>query len=180
MSSNGAGDLRIAVSGKSGCGNSTVSRIVADSLGLRLVNYTFHSIAEERNIPFEEVCRRAEEDSSWDRYLDRRQVELALEQPCVLGSRLAVWLLHNATLKVYLTASIEERARRIQEREGGEFDEVFQKTLDRDRKDRERYMRLYNIDNNEFGFVDLIINTEHHNQHQVADLIIAELGAPRT
>ncbi|TVR92681.1 MAG: cytidylate kinase [Spirochaetaceae bacterium] len=176
MSSKGNGELRIAVSGKSGCGNSTVSRIVAESLGLRLVNYTFHSIADERGIPFEEVCRLAEEDSSWDRHLDRRQIELAMEQPCVLGSRLAVWLLHSATLKVYLTASIEERARRIQEREGGALDEVLQKTLDRDRKDRERYMRLYNIDNNEFGFVDLIINTEHHNQDEVANLIIAEVS----
>ncbi len=180
MSSNADGDLRIAISGKSGCGNSTVSRLVAERLGLRLVNYTFHSIANEQGIPFEEVCKLAEEDSSWDRYLDRRQIELAMEQPCVLGSRLAVWLLHNATLKVYLTASIEERARRIQEREGGEFDDVLRMTIDRDRNDRERYMRLYNIDNNKFGFVDLIVNTEHHNQHQVADLIIAEVSAART
>lgn len=90
MSSKADGDLRIAVSGKSGCGNSTVSRLVAERLGLRLVNYTFHSIANEQGIPFEEVCQLAEEDSSWDRYLDRRQIELAMEQPCVLGSRLAV------------------------------------------------------------------------------------------
>ena len=46
-------DLKIAVSGKSGCGNSTVSRIVAATLGLRLVNYTFHNMAEERGIEFE-------------------------------------------------------------------------------------------------------------------------------
>ena len=58
-------DVKIAISGKSGCGNSTVSGLVAKRLGLELINYTFKSIAEEMNISFAEVCRRAEEDSSY-------------------------------------------------------------------------------------------------------------------
>jgi cytidylate kinase len=33
--------LRIAISGKSGCGNTTVSRMVAEKLGLRFINFTF-------------------------------------------------------------------------------------------------------------------------------------------
>jgi cytidylate kinase len=37
--------IKIAISGKSGCGNSTVSRIVANRLGLRLVNYTVRALA---------------------------------------------------------------------------------------------------------------------------------------
>ena len=90
--------MKIAISGKSGCGNSTVSRIVADRLGLRLVNYTFRALAAERGISFDEVRRQAEEDSSLDVYLDKRQVELAREGDCVLGSRLAVWLLDDADL----------------------------------------------------------------------------------
>ena len=70
MSSN----VKIAISGKSGCGNSTVSSLVAERLGLVLVNYTFKSIAEELGISFAEVCRRAEEDTSYDYQVDNRQV----------------------------------------------------------------------------------------------------------
>ena len=151
-------DIRIAISGKSGCGNSTVSALVAEQLGLVLVNYTFKSVAVELGISFAEVCRRAEKDTGYDRRVDKRQVEMAEANPCVLGSRLAVWLLKNADLRVYLEAEPVTRARRIQKREGGDLDEIFEKTVERDRRDRARYLNLYNIDIDAYNFVDLIID----------------------
>ena len=165
--------MQIAISGKSGCGNSTVSRLVAERLGLRLVNYTFHSIAEERNIEFKKLCRMAEHDPSWDRYLDRRQVELAREGPCVLGSRLAVWLLKEADLKVYLTAPLEVRAGRIHRRENGRYEDVLAETKARDERDRQRYLKLYGIDNNRYEFVDLVIDTEPYSPEEITDQIVA-------
>ena len=166
--------VTIAISGKSGCGNSTVSRIVAARLGLRLVNYTFHSIAEERGIDFDQLCRMAETDPGWDRLVDHRQVELAQQGSCVLGSRLAVWLLKDeADLTVYLTAPLEVRAERIWRREGGSYAEVLERTRQRDERDRYRYLRLYNIDNNDFDFVNILINTETLQPEQIADRIVA-------
>ena len=171
--------MKIAISGKSGCGNSTVSRMVADRLGLRLVNYTFRALAAERGMSFEEVRRQAEQDTSLDVYLDRRQVELAREGDCVLGSRLAVWLLDDADLKVYLTAPLSVRASRIQRREGGSFQEVLRKTRARDERDRNRYLHLYGIDNDDFEFVDLVIDTQHIQPDEVAERIIAAARSPR-
>ena len=168
--------MQIAISGKSGCGNSTVSRLVAEQLGLRLVNYTFHTIAEERNIEFKQLCRMAEKDPSWDRYLDRRQLELAREGPCVLGSRLAVWLLEEADLTVYLTARLEVRADRIHRRENGRYEQVLAETRARDERDRARYMRLYGIDNNDYGFVDMVIDTENRTPEQIALQIVEAAG----
>ncbi|TVQ37923.1 MAG: cytidylate kinase [Spirochaetaceae bacterium] len=164
----------IAISGKSGCGNSTVSRLVAERLGLRLVNYTFHTIAEERGLDFDELCRMAEDDPGWDRYLDQRQVEMAREGSCVLGSRLAVWLLRDeADLTVYLTAPLAVRAERIWRREGGSYAVVLERTRLRDERDRYRYLKLYNIDNNHYDFVDLLIDTESQLPEQIADRIVA-------
>lgn len=164
--------VRVAISGKSGCGNSTVSRLVADSLGFTMVNYTFHSIANERGMEFNELRRLAEKDQSWDLYLDRRQLEMARSAGnCVLGSRLAVWLLDDAHLKVYLTAPLEVRAARIRTREGGKLEAVIADTMSRDRADHERYLRLYGIDSDHYDFVDLIINTEHLKQDEVAQVI---------
>lgn len=164
--------IRIAISGKSGCGNSTVSGIVAERLGLVLINYTFKSIAEELGLSFAEVCRRAEEDNSYDYMVDKRQVELAKANPCVLGSRLAVWLLDSADLKVYLEADPATRARRIQKRECGDFERILEETLERDKKDRARYLKLYGIDIDDYQFVDLIIDTEDKTPEQVAEIII--------
>ncbi len=168
--------IRIAISGKSGCGNSSVSRIVAERLGIKLINYTFHDMAREMNIPFEELCRLAEKDPRYDLELDRKLVELAMEGSCVLGSRLAVWLLKEANLKVYLTASLEERARRIASREGLSFEESFKATRERDKRDRLRYLKLYKIDVDKFDFVDLVIDTEKGDQYYVADRIISALS----
>jgi cytidylate kinase len=165
---------KIAISGKSGCGNSTVSRIVAEKLGFRLVNYTFRALADETGISFTELRRLAEQDLSWDRYLDQRQVELARTGDTVLGSRLAVWLLEDADLKIYLTAPPEVRARRIQNREGGDFDAVMRETLMRDERDRSRYLKLYGIDNDKYDFVDVIVDTSNYEPEGVADRIIHE------
>ena len=148
--------------------------MVADRLGLRLVNYTFRNLAKEHDMTFEELQASAEKDFKWDRYLDNKQLELAREGDCVLGSRLAVWLLKEADLSVYLTASLEVRARRIREREGGTFEAVLDKTQERDQRDHERYQRLYGIDNNDYDFVDLVIDTENMEPHEVATRIVEE------
>ena len=151
--------IKIAISGKSGCGNSTVSKITAEKLGLKMINYTFRSIAEEKGMDLGELCRLAETDPSWDHLLDRKQIELASTGDCVLGSRLAVWILADADLRVFLDAPPEVRAGRIHKREGGSYEDISQKTLQRDKRDHERYLRLYNIDNEKYDFVDLVIDT---------------------
>lgn len=173
MSSEGR-ELRIAVSGKSGCGNTTVSKILARRLGIRLINYTFHEMAEEQGISFERLCQLAEADSRYDRHLDRRQVELAMEGSCVLASRLAIWLLEQADLRVYLLASPEVRAKRIAEREGIPWRQSLLDLEARDTRDHNRYLRLYGIDIDAYDFADLVVDTEKGDQFYVVDRIIEE------
>ncbi len=166
------GGIKIAISGKSGCGNSTVSRLVAEKLELRLINYTFRSMAQEQNLTFDEIRRRAENDPFYDRYVDAKQVDLAREGDCVLGSRLAIWMVQDADLKVFLDAPLEVRAARIQQREQRPFQDVLAETKKRDQRDSERYLRLYNIDNNDFSFADLILDVSEIDQYEAAVAII--------
>jgi len=167
----------IAISGKSGCGNSTISTLLAKRLGIRLINFTFRNLAEERGISLAEVLDLARKDFSWDREVDDRQVRMAREEDCVIGSRLAVWLLPEASLSVYLHASGETRARRIMNREGGKLEEVLAFTQGRDAQDTARYKELYHIDNNEHDFVDLAINTERLGPDEIVDIIEAAAKA---
>jgi cytidylate kinase len=166
-------DMRIAVSGKSGCGNTTISRLVAEALGLRFINFTFRSLAEERGLTLAEVLPLAKKDDSWDREVDSRQVALARQEGgCVLGSRLAIWMLGEADLKVYLTAAPATRVRRILNREGGDEAAVAAFTEKRDQQDRERYLRIYNLDNDKYEFADLIVDTDDLEPEAIADIII--------
>ena len=175
--------MRIAISGKSGCGNTTVSTLVAERLGYPLINFTFRNLASERGVDFWEFCRMAEHDDAIDRELDNRQVKMALEQPnCVLGSRLAIWMLKEADVKIYLTASSEERASRILKREGGTFEQRLEETLRRDENDTARYKRIYGIDNTDPSVADLVIQTDELESDEVAQMIlerVKQLSSPQ-
>jgi cytidylate kinase len=166
-------DIKIAISGKSGCGNTTVSQMVANALKLRFINFTFRSLARDRALDLETVLELAANDDSWDREVDSPQVMLAnADGGCVLGSRLAIWMLENADLKVYLKASPPVRARRIVKREGGAIEEVAAFTEERDKQDHGRYLHLYNIDTDDYSFVDLVVDTDSLTPQEIVDRIV--------
>jgi cytidylate kinase len=167
----------IAISGKSGCGNTTVSRLLAERLNLKLINYTFRAMALDKGIAFEEMLKLANEDPdySYDRQLDARQMELAREGDCVIGSRLALWLLPDAILHVYLAGSLEVRAKRIHDREGDSFEDKLAFTQQRDLSDHQRYLKIYGIDNDDLSSADLVINTEKWKPEAEVEIIAQAL-----
>lgn len=165
----------IAVSGKSGCGNTTTSALLAHRLGLQLVNYTFRNLAVDEGLEFEQLRRLAETDDRWDKLVDTRQVEMARRQPSVLASRLAIWMWKDAGLKVYLNAPLEVRAARIHKREAGSLAEKLEATRQRDQADHDRYLKLYGIDNDDWGFADLVIDATL-TPDQIVDRIFDFLG----
>jgi cytidylate kinase len=149
---------------------------LADALDLRFINFTFRSLAQEKRLSLKEVLDLAAKDDSWDKEVDTRQAEMAREEGgCVLGSRLAIWMLPEADLKVFLTAKAETRAKRIQGREGERLADVAKFTASRDRQDHERYLRIYNINNDDYSFADLIIDTDEISPAEIVQFIIAEL-----
>jgi cytidylate kinase len=171
-------NIKIAVSGRSGCGNTTVSKMAADALELRFINFTFRSLAQERGMDLKKVLELAASDDSWDREVDSRQLALAREEGgCVLGSRLAIWMLKEADLKVYLNADPHTRAQRIVKREGGTIEEVAAFTAERDRQDHGRYLDLYKIDTDDYSFADLIVETGSLTPQEITDLIVQKACA---
>ncbi|MDR2103584.1 MAG: cytidylate kinase, partial [Treponema sp.] len=66
------------------------------------------------------------------------------------------------------------RAQRILKREGGDLEKVAAFTEKRDKQDRERYIRIYQIDNDDYRFADLIIDTDDLEPPDIADLIIKQ------
>ncbi|MCL2705115.1 MAG: cytidylate kinase family protein [Spirochaetaceae bacterium] len=167
--------MKIAISGKSGCGNTTTSKLVASKLGIEFINYTFRNMAEEKGIKFEDIAVLAQKDDSYDVFLDEKQKQLASKGNCIVASRLAIWLIEDADLKVFLTAPAEIRAGRIHKREGGSFEDVLKKTIARDERDSERFKRIYNIDNHNYSHADIIIDTIFYSSEMVAEIIVEKV-----
>lgn len=169
-------EIRVAISGKSGCGNTTVSGLLSEKLGVKLINYTFRQLAAEKGMTLPQVIEAAKNDDSYDKYVDKHQVELALQESCVLGSRLAIWMLKEADLKVYLYASDETRAARVYNREGGDLQQIKDFTAMRDREDTGRYKEFYGIDNNDYSFVDIVIDVNTKTPDEIVQIIIDKLA----
>lgn len=167
--------LRIAISGQSGCGNTTATHNVGETLGLKEVNYTFRDLALDLGISFEEIHLKAPETKIFDFLTDLHLIRASLQPRVVVGSRLAAWLV-DADLRVWLHASLEARAKRIFQREPekyASYEEVLYRTLRRDEQNRKRYLQLYGIDSNDRSDFDIIINTELLTAEQVSSLIVA-------
>jgi CMP/dCMP kinase len=167
--------LRIAISSLSGCGNTTATMNVGRTLDLKVVNYTFRDLAADIGVSFEEIHERSQQNRTFDYLTDLNQIRLSLQPKVVVGSRLAAWLV-NADLRVWLQASLEERAKRIFRREvdkGLTYEYVLYRTLQRDEQNRKRYLQLYGLDSNDRSDFDIIINTEKLTAEQVSSLIIA-------
>jgi cytidylate kinase len=165
--------MRIAISGKSGCGNTTVTKLVAEKLSYPMINFTFRNLAKEKGYEFWEFCKLAETNDSYDRELDSRQVAMAMnEENCVLGSRLAIWMLKEADFKVYLDVSEQVRAQRVLNREGGSLSQRLEQTAMRDKNDSARYKKIYGIDNNDTSAADLVVDANDLSPDEISDLII--------
>jgi cytidylate kinase len=85
-------------------------------------------------------------------------------------------MLPEADLKVYLTARPETRAKRIKAREGGSLEKIAAFTAQRDAQDRERYLRIYRIDNDDYFFADLIIDTDALSPVEITETILAKIN----
>jgi cytidylate kinase len=168
-----ADSLRIAISGQSGCGNTTAVHNVGKTLGLNVVNYTFRDLARDLDVPFEEIQKRAGETKVYDFLTDLSLIRASLQPRAVVGSRLAAWLV-DADLRVWVHAPLETRAKRIHQREKDSlYESVLYRTLQRDEQNRKRYLQLYGIDISDRSDFDIIINTERLTAEQVSSLIVA-------
>ena len=164
--------MKIAISGHSGCGNTTATTNVGEALNLHKLNFTFRNLAPMLGISFEQIHKEAEENFIYDYLNDLILIREALKDGVVVGTRLAAWIV-DADLRIWLNASLETRAKRINAREPERpYEQTLYKTMRRDQSNRQRYMRLYGIDIDDHGDFDIIINTEQLTASQVSNLII--------
>lgn len=208
-----ASKIVIAIDGPAGSGKSTVTRIVAERLGLSILDtgamyrclalkalrqnvFSLDELAmigESTEIEFEpgepqrvildgedvtaeirtlEVSRRASEVSAHApvrRVLVKRQKELLSKGGCVLEGRdVTTVVAPDAEVKIFLTASIEERARRRwAETEGSSLQDVVKEVVTRDYRD-------YTRDDSPLQLSEdtVIIESFGITAHEVADKII--------
>jgi cytidylate kinase len=165
--------LVLAVAGPHGSGRSTQARILAKELGLRYVSAgtIFRERANELGISLEEMSRRASEDPEFDNYLDERTKKEANEGGVVIDATLSGWMAEGAHLRIYLSCPLEERAKRIAEREGRLVEKVLEETRYREASELRRFREYYGVDLEDLSIYDLVLNTSHLDAASVSRIL---------
>jgi cytidylate kinase len=160
----------ITIDGPSGSGKGTLAEFIAEKLDLKYYSAGdfFRQIAAEKDLTVEELSERAGKEV--DVEVDRRTLEKGLNDNCVIESRIASKVLgDHSDFRIYVTADLEERARRVREdlknrenEEGGkDLEEVKEKIEKRDQDNNQRYQDYYGINMWKSDIYDLILdNTE--------------------
>ncbi|UCE91239.1 MAG: AAA family ATPase [Methanobacteriota archaeon] len=173
--------MRIAVSGPPGSGKTTVSEIVANRLGYKLVlvGQVFRQMAEERKVSLDTFGRYAEEDETIDKELDSRMIAIARgEDDIVIEGRLAGALMRRGDIEAFtvnVDAAEDVRCLRIAKRENKPVDQVQREIRVRERSENKRYIAYYGIDVSNKMIYDLWIDSSGRSAEEVADAIVDEV-----
>jgi len=139
--------MKITITGLPGSGTSTVGRELADRLGYEFQSggNIFRQMAAENGMSLYEFDHFVRSHPEHDHWLDNRQAEYGREHDnFVLESRLG-WYFVPDSLKVRLDCELDERMRRVADREGISIEEAREKNSARE-KTYIRYRELYGIE----------------------------------
>ena len=169
--------MLITISGLPGSGTTTVSRLVAEALGIERVpgGEVFRLMAAESDMTLAEFGVHAQGHPEIDLELDARLEARAREGDCVIESRLAGWLVTRADLaatRVWVDCEDQVRAARVAEREGTSLAEALIDNAERSDLERARYKAVYDIDLDDRSTYDLVLDSSIEPPDTLATAII--------
>ncbi len=168
----------VTIGGPHGTGKSTYARIIAKEFGIRYVSagQLFRDLAREKDIPLEELGKRAAEEPDIDHLIDQRSAEEAKKGNVVVEGQLAAWMAKDiAQVRIYLNAPDEVRFARIARRDHVDYETAKRQTKDRERIQRDRYKRYYGIDIDDLSLYNLILDTGKRSVEEASSELISRI-----
>ncbi|MEM4295195.1 MAG: cytidylate kinase family protein [Candidatus Anstonellales archaeon] len=157
--------MKVAISGLAGSGKTVFAKALHSAikdrgLDVKLMVPSFKDIAAQLKMSLAEYESIAQKDFRVDRLFDEKiREQFSKEQNVIMASWLAIWNV-EADLKIFLHAPLEVRANRIAKRDSIPIESAKAYVLDRDYRNRARYMAVYGIDiYNAADIVDAVLNS---------------------
>jgi cytidylate kinase len=169
----------IVISGDLGGGKTTVSSLLAESLGLRRVSVgqLYRDIAQRHGLSAVEMNLHSERDEAIDDYVDKMQADLANSgEALIVDSRLAWHFFPNA-FKVHLLVDPIVASQRVMLRPQNDveayasLDEAANVLQVRSNSERARFLKKYGVDKARLRNYDMVCDTTHARPERVAQYI---------
>ncbi|MFO7792848.1 MAG: cytidylate kinase family protein [Candidatus Saliniplasma sp.] len=169
-------DIIITISGLPGSGTSTTAKSLGEKTGMKIISSgeIFRRLAREKGYTLEEFGDVAEQNKQIDIELDKRIVEEA-KPGSIIEGRLSGHMLSRSqkdAFKVWITADIDTRIKRIAEREDMGIKRTRKLVKKREESERKRYRDYYDIDILDKEIYDIVIDSTDNLPDEVVSKII--------
>jgi cytidylate kinase len=176
--------LSICVCGMAGSGKSTLAKKMAQKYGLNYFSGGDALMAlalEEGYRPLERGWWESKEgmrflekrgkDPRFDRTVDKKLLEMAHRGSAVLDSWTMPWLLKRS-FKIWLEASVEDRAKRIAGRDKIPFKEALEALKQKEKQTKHIYQKIYGFSLGEdFVPFNFILDTDTLSAEEVFQIL---------
>src|SRR5947207_6926071 len=178
----------VVLNGDLGSGKTTVSRLLAQRLGIRRISIgdLYRDMAAQRGMTALQLNRHAELDDKIDHYIDQLQSDVAASgEPLIVDSRLA-WHFFTDALKVHMIAEPTVAAHRVLARPADNVesyatvDEARTRLAVRSDSERMRFLTRYGVDKTRLRNYDLVCDSTSATPEQITERILAHLTTPPT
>jgi cytidylate kinase len=142
----------------------------------------FRQLAKEHNMELARFGDLARQDPAYDKMIDARQKEIALERDnIIVEGRLSGWMVENADLKIWLYAPIGCRIKRIVFRDQvADETTAMNLTLEREQCEADRYRSYYEIDIGNLSLYHILLNSEHWDVEGLGAIIDTSIAQMKT
>jgi len=167
-------NITIAIAGLHGVGKSSVAKYIANKYKLRYISSgeLFREIAKEYGVSLEKLSKMAESDPSIDDMIDKRMKMEGSKGGIVGDALLSGWMLKDiADIKIWLKAPLDVRVKRISDREGRPYKDIYRETIIREESERRRFKKYYSIDIDDLSIYDYVISTHLLNLDMVIRIV---------
>jgi cytidylate kinase len=118
------------------------------------------------------LAERAE-NPEYDKEVDKRLIEALKQGDVVVTSYTLPWLT-DIGIKIWLSASVESRAKRMVERDRIGYKEALEIVRRRDEENRKLYQKIYGIEfGKDLSVFDLVLNTDQLSKEAVIEVVEA-------
>lgn len=168
--------LRICIGGLSGSGKTTLGEYIAKELKITHITKrgldAYKKLEEDVKTSGDsqlEMIQTA--DKRYADAFDKEVVELAAKTDCVVTTWLGAWLIKDPAVRVWLSASFDERVKRFANDHKMTIENAKDYVKKKDELTCSSFMDLYQIDIKNHSFFDMMINTEKTSLEESAALI---------
>lgn len=162
--------LRICISGFSRSGKTSIGEVLAKELNImHITKYSAPSFKKHEKEIINNAIQTA--DKRYANSFDDEIAELAKKNDCVVTTWLGPWTIKDATMRIWLSAGFDERAKRCADEGKISADEAKVFIKEKDELTVGAFRELYNIDVKDHAFFDMMINTERLSLKESVSLI---------